>query len=147
MGGVNAKLISHLSAAIHDATHRAFDLRSAIAVGGGSINESFRIEGTNGESYFLKLNDRRHHPMFVAEAAGLAAIAATNTIRVPQVIACGVADEQSYLVLEYLKLSARGDDRLLGEQLAALHRCTGEAFGFAQDNFIGTSPQPNAWTG
>ncbi len=51
----------------------------------------------------------------------------------------------SYLVLEYLKLSARGNDRLLGEQLAALHRCTGEAFGFARDNFIGTSPQPNAW--
>lgn len=83
--------------------------------------------------------------MFVSEAAVLAAIAATNTIRVPQVIACGVTDEQSYLVLEYLQLSACGDDRLLGEQLAALHRCTGEAFGFAQDNFIGTSPQPNAW--
>ena len=34
---------------------------------------------------------------------------------------------------------------LLGEQLAALHRCTGKNFGFAQDNFIGTTPQPNDW--
>ena len=139
------KLFSHLAVAIHNATHRAFEPCAAIAVGGGSINESYRIDGTYGECYFLKLNDRRHHPMFVAEATGLAAIAATNTVRVPQVVVCGVADEQSYLVLEYLKLSARGDDRLLGEQLAALHRCTSESFGFERDNFIGTSPQPNEW--
>jgi len=42
-------------------------------------------------------------------------------------------------------LSARGDDALLGEQLATLHRRTGKAFGFTQDNFIGSSPQRNTW--
>jgi fructosamine-3-kinase len=84
--------------------------------------------------------------MFAAEAAGLAAIAATNTIRVPRPIAHGIAEGRSYLVLEHLQLSSRGDAHLLGEQLAALHRCTAQRFGFGQDNFIGTTAQPNQWT-
>jgi fructosamine-3-kinase len=83
--------------------------------------------------------------MFVAEAAGLDAIAATSTLRVPQAIAHGIAGEQSYLVLEHLELHARGNARLLGKQLAALHRCSARQFGFSQDNFIGTTAQANTW--
>jgi protein-ribulosamine 3-kinase len=142
---VKQKLFPHLSAAISDVTHRPFEACSATAVGGGSINEAFRLEGTNGECYFLKLNDAQHLPMFEAEAAGLAAIAATNTLRVPQPIAHGIVGEHSFLVLEHMVLSSRGDARRLGEQLAALHRCKSRNFGFAQDNFIGTTPQPNSW--
>lgn len=176
-----------IPAAISSATNCSFTLRSKIPVRGGSINQSFRLEGTDGSRYFLKINDAQHLPMFVAEAAGLAAIAATNAIRVPKPITHGTAGKQSYLVLEHLELSGRGDTRLLGEQLAALHRCTplslssarvkditndlsgavsqpsrmassfirmrGEkestetlpCFGFAQDTFIGTTPQPNVW--
>lgn len=140
---MNAKLLSQLSAAIGAATQRPFELRRMTPVGGGSINESSRIEGADGTAYFLKLNDARYQDVFVAEAVGLAAIAATGTLRVPRVIAHGVADGQSYLVLEHLQLSARGDARLLGEQLAALHRCSAGGYGFDQDNFIGTTPQPN----
>ena len=139
------KLFPHLSSAIHEATHRPFEACSATSVSGGSINEAFRLEGTNGECFFLKLNDARHHPMFVAEAAGLDFIIATNTVRVPQPIVHGIAGERSFLILEYMELSSRGDARLLGEQLAALHRCKGKAFGFAQDNYIGTTPQFNTW--
>ena len=143
---IHAELSAHLSAAIHDATDRPFSLRNATPVGGGSINESFRIESADGRRYFLKLNGAQHHTMFAAEVAGLGAIAATNTIRVPRPVAHGIADTQSYLVLEYLELSSRGDAGLLGEQLAALHRCTAKQFGFAQANFIGTTPQRNTWT-
>ncbi|GAB1235628.1 fructosamine kinase family protein [Ferrigenium sp. UT5] len=67
-------------------------------------------------------------------------------MRVPQVIAHGVADDHSYLLLEYLALNSRGDAGALGEKLAALHRNTADRFGFAQDNFIGSTPQPNGWT-
>ena len=142
---MNPKLLAHLSTAIHDATHRPFTLRATTPVGGGSINEAYRLEGTDGARYFLKLNDAQHLPMFVAEEEGLNAIAATNTIRVPQPIVHGSADGQSYLVLEHLELSSHGDAKLLGEQLAALHRCISSQFGFAQDNFIGTTKQPNGW--
>lgn len=143
---MNPSLISHLSTVISNETLRPFTLSKSTPVGGGSINEAYRLVGTDGASYFLKLNDAQHLPMFVAEAAGLDTIAATNTIRVPRTIAHGSAGRQSYLVLEHLELSSRGDAKLLGEQLAALHRCKGKCFGFSQDNFIGTTPQPNVWT-
>jgi len=142
---MNAKLLSRLSVAIATATQRPFELRRMTPVGGGSINDSSRIEGADGTAYFLKLNDARHHAMFIAEAAGLAAIADTDTLRVPRVITHGVAEGQCFLVLEHLQLSARGDARLLGERLAALHRCPAGRYGFDQDNFIGTTAQPNAW--
>jgi protein-ribulosamine 3-kinase len=142
---MEAKLLAHISTSIHDATHRSFTLRATTPVGGGSINEAFRLEGADGSRYFLKLNDAQHLPIFVAEAAGLDAIAATNTLRVPRPISHGIAGGQSYLVLEHLELSTRGDAKLLGEQLATLHRCSAKQFGFAQNNFIGTTPQPNTW--
>ncbi len=134
-----------VASAISNATQRPFAVRGAAPIGGGSINEAFRLEGTDRERYFLKLNDARHYPMFVAEGAGLDAIGATRTLRVPRPIVHGVTGKQSYLVLEYLELSARGHARLLGEQLAALHRCSSTRFGFSEDNFIGTTPQPNSW--
>ncbi len=142
---MNPGLLSRLSAVIHDATHRPFEVRATTPVGGGSINEVYRLEGTDGARYFLKLNDARHLPMFIAEAAGLNAIAATITLRVPQPVTHGTANAYSFLVLEYLELSNRGNATLLGERLAALHRCTSSRFGFAQDNFIGPTPQPNKW--
>jgi fructosamine-3-kinase len=135
-----------VASAISDATHRPFRVRGKTPVGGGCINETYRLEGTDGSRYFLKLNNAHHHAMFAAEVAGLDAIAATNTIRVPRPVAHGIADSQSYLVLEHMELSSRGNAGLLGEQLAALHRCPAKQFGFAQANFIGTTPQPNAWT-
>jgi len=134
-----------ISAAISSATNRSFALHNSTPVGGGSINQVFRLEGADGLRYFLKLNDAQHLQMFVAEAAGLAAIAATNTVRVPDPIVHGTADRQSYLVLEHLELGGRSNARLLGEQLAALHLHTNTQFGFSQDNFIGTNPQPNGW--
>lgn len=143
---MNAQLLAQLSAAIGAATQRQFQLHCAAPVGGGSINESLRIEGADGTSYFLKLNDARHHGMFVAEAAGLDAIAGTGTLRVPRPVTHGIAAGRSYLVLEHLQLTSRGDARLLGKQLAALHRYTAQRFGFERDNFIGTSAQPNEWT-
>src|SRR5512145_2313545 len=95
-----------VASAISDATHRPFSLRSRTPIGGGSINESFRVESAEGLRYFLKLNDVRHYPMFAAEAAGLDAIAATNTVRVPRPVAHGIADSRSYLVLEHMELSS-----------------------------------------
>ncbi len=134
-----------VAAAITDATGLPFRTTSQTGVGGGDINQCYGLEGADGSRYFLKLNEARHHAMFVAEAAGLTAIAATGTLRVPRPIAYGVAGRQSYLVLEHLELAGRGDAKRLGEQLAALHRSSADRFGFPQDNFIGTTAQPNGW--
>jgi protein-ribulosamine 3-kinase len=134
-----------VGSAISDAAQHSFTLRNSKPVGGG-INDAYCLEGMDGTRYFLKLNDAQHYPMFVAEAEGMNAIAGTNTIRVPHAITYGSTGGQSYLVMEHLELHSRGDARLLGEQLAALHRFSSPRFGFTRDNFIGTTPQPNTLT-
>ncbi len=103
-----------VAAAIRDATQRPFVILAATPVGGGSINEAYRLDGTDGARYFLKQNDARHLAMFVAEAEGLDAIAATKTMRVPRPVVHGSAGGQSYLVLEHLELSSRGDAKTAG---------------------------------
>jgi fructosamine-3-kinase len=79
-----------------------------------------------------------------AEVDGLAALRATRTVRVPDVVALderGLALER----LELRPLDARSG-AALGVALAALHRApAGERFGWASDNYIGATPQHNAW--
>lgn len=96
---------------------------------------------------FVKTGGAEDLPRFAAEASGLAALRAAKAVRVPLVYACGMTDGQARLEIEFLDL--RGLDRssgaLLGRQMAELHRHGGERFGFAEDNFIGGSPQANGW--
>lgn len=132
--------------ALRAASGVPFEFARAFPVSGGDINQAWGIEGRDGTRYFIKLNDARRAAMFSAEAAGLDAIAATGTVRVPQPITHGAAGEHAFLVLEYLDLHGSGQARLLGEQLAALHRCSARQFGFALDNTLGETPQTNTWT-
>lgn len=83
--------------------------------------------------------------MFEAEAAGLAELAASQTVRVPEVVCWGSTADQAYLVLEYLPLGGaeRQAMEILGRQLALLHRQPQPYFGWRRDNTIGSTPQPN----
>ncbi len=120
--------------------------RAATPLGGGCINRAYRLELSDGRRYFVKLNQTTSVVMFEAEYAGLAALAETHTVRVPMPLVAGVSGNGSFLVLEYLELSSRGDAHLLGKQLAALHRRSANAFGYSQDNFIGSTEQSNTWS-
>ncbi len=99
---------------------------------------------------FRKSGDASRLAMFEAEVDGLAALRATQTVRVPAVHATGVAaDGTAFIELEFLELaglSAPAGARL-GEQLAELHWRTahepGACFGWPRDNFIGITPQSN----
>lgn len=83
--------------------------------------------------------------MFEAEADGLEELRSAGEIRVPEVLDCGVADGQSYIVLERLQLQApdRETERKFGERLARLHRHSQDQFGWFRDNTIGLTPQIN----
>ena len=111
-----------IAAAIGSATRQPFRLTSHTAIGGGCINQTYRISGQDERHFFVKLNSADKLAMFSAEVAGLEEIAATQTIRVPKPITHGIAGKLSYLVLEQLDLTSYGDTPLLGKQLAALHR-------------------------
>ena len=135
-----------IAAAIGHATQTRFELAHTTPLSGGCINQTWRVEGRDGARYFVKLNDAHNLPMFAAESAGLEAIAATKTVRVPQPVTHGTTGQHAFLVLEYLDLNGSGDARLLGEQLAAMHRTQTSQFGWRQDNTLGETAQPNGWS-
>ncbi len=133
-----------LGAIISRATGRAFAISASKAIAGGDISPTFRLsDGTR--SFFVKRQPAGGLAMFEAEAAGLAELAAANAVRVPQVICHGIAAGDACLVLEYLPFGAQGDAAQLGRGLAQQHRVAAARFGWARDNWIGATPQPNAW--
>lgn len=131
---------------IEQATGREFSVERQQNLAGGSINAAHLLTGRDGEQYFVKTNHTGRQAMFAAEARGLQALASSKTLRVPQPLCFGDDQRQSYIVMEYLEMGGRADQRLLGEQLAAMHGVTAEKFGWQIDNTIGATYQPNAWS-
>ena len=124
-------------------------------VSGGDINEAYAVVLEDGRKIFVKANDRKRAGFFTAERAGLDAIRGTNTIKVPDEIAGGVAGDCACLILEFLEERPRKSDfwERFGRELADLHRADpslwtpGGLFGFVEDNYIGAGEQINAVCG
>jgi len=116
-------------------------------VTGGSINSCYYWPSALGPM-FVKVGPRASHTAFTAEADGLGELRAARALRVPQVLAVGVADTAAFLALEWIERGAGGAacERRLGEGLAALHAVTTARFGWWRDNTIGRTPQANAWS-
>lgn len=114
-------------------------------VSGGDISAAYRVDTETGK-YFLKVNSASFAlEMFQAEQKGLQAIERTKTIAVPHVHLIDSIDGQAFLLMDFVESKRPGTDdyRRLGKQLAGLHRCSREDFGFPSDNFIGRLPQSN----
>jgi fructosamine-3-kinase len=116
-------------------------------IGGGDISAAWRFESAEG-SVFVKTGPASSYDMFVAEAEGLAELAAPGVIRVPRVFACGLHAESAHLALEWLEFerASRDTEARLGARLAELHRTTSERYGWHRNNTIGLTPQHNDWT-
>lgn len=109
-------------------------------LGGGSINQAFRVWLTNDECVFFKFHGHPPDAFFESEGAGLRALSATGTVRIPEVI----AHSENGLLLEWLSGVPGGDfDRQFGEQLAAMHATPASSFGFDRNNYCGLTPQSN----
>jgi fructosamine-3-kinase len=145
-GAGDAPLVAAIGQAIGAATGLTFAARTLRSLGGGCIHRALALSD-GARRYFAKCNDAAAAAMFEAEADGLRALAACGAIRVPRVVASGVAAGQSFLVLEYLDLDGSGDGRALGRALAQMHRCRGPRFGWPRDNYIGATEQRNAPAG
>ncbi len=133
--------IAHQIAA---ATGEAVKLVAAHPLSGGDINRAFRLQGERS-SHFVKLNQPALLSMFAAEFAGLQALAATHTLKIPEPIVFGQTPQYAFLVLEFMTFwhSSPATDRLLGQQLAQLHRQPQAYFGWHCQNTIGSTPQLN----
>ncbi len=119
------------------------------AVAGGDINEAWRIGLEDGRTLFAKSRKRAPARFFRCEAQGLAWLAEAGSLRVPAVVAMSDSDEagtgSAFLVLEWLASGPRRSDfdDVLGRGLARLHLAGAPCFGFREDNYIGSLPQPN----
>ena len=117
------------------------------SVGGGCISNTAKLEFASGERVFLKWAPSTEHPpeLFSEEVRSLRTIADTRTVRVPDVVEQEHTAGFAWLMLEWLEPGPRtaGSQATLGEQLAAMHRNSAEAFGWASNNFIGSLPQSN----
>lgn len=134
------RIARHIAAA----SGEPFAPKSPRAIGGGCINSAVRLSDGH-RSYFVKTNASSRLAMFEAELAGLQALAETRTLRVPQPLCCATTGAQAYLVMEYIQpgVPGRESPATAGRQLAQLHRCVGQRFGWYRDNTIGATPQPN----
>ncbi len=87
----------------------------------------------------IKWREQPANDFFVAEADGLACLAAAGALAVPAVL--GVS--QTWLALEWLEAKGRYQAGDLGAGLAQLHQTFGPNFGYSRSNFIGALAQPN----
>ncbi|HEY7891230.1 MAG TPA: fructosamine kinase family protein [Solirubrobacteraceae bacterium] len=96
-------------------------------LGGGDINEAWRVVLADGTQAFVKTRTDASPEEYMLEAASLRWLGEPEALRVPQVLEVTA----EYLVLEWIEpghLSGTGT-RQLGEGLAALHAAGAACFG------------------
>jgi len=142
---MNKNILDYIISEIQNNTQKETQYISHSSVGGGCINECFKISTTQ-ETYFVKINSATKYPkMFEKEALGLKQLAEANVIRIPDVVALGSNDNYSFLVLEHINSKGQKDDfwNDFAYKLAKLHKKTSELFGLDHDNYIGSLQQSN----
>jgi len=120
-------------------------VRAAVAVGGGDVASSWRVDLADGRRLFAKTHAAAPPHAFTTEASGLAWLAQAGAIPVPAVVT--VRDEPpNLLVLEWIDEggaitpAAEAD---FGRALAALHRTGAACFGRADRRTTGSRGLPN----
>lgn len=142
---LSGTLAERLSQELSRHVGRPVDVESDVPVGGGSINDAYRLD-TNEGRFFVKVNNADRFPsMFAAEADGLQRLHATGTIRVPHVIATSEDHDDSFILMEWVEGGLKTDAfwAEFGRSLAALHRNTASTFGLDRSNYIGSLKQVN----
>ena len=116
------------------------------SVGGGSINQTFKVIINKKAGFFCKINSATKFPlMFEKEERGLRLLNSRGIIRVPQVVGSFIENEYQVLLLEYIEQGVRSDRfwKMFGEQVAALHSVQSSHAGLDEDNYMGALPQSN----
>jgi fructosamine-3-kinase len=104
---------------------------AATRVGGGDINEAFRVVLADGREAFVKTRPDAAPGEYAAEAAGLAWLAEPGALRTPEVLEIG----EDYLALEWVApghLNGAGVQEL-GGGLAETHGAGAPGFGATRE--------------
>ncbi|TRX71476.1 fructosamine kinase family protein [Carboxylicivirga sp. M1479] len=110
-------------------------------IGGGCIAQTSVISMSNGKNYFLKTGFKGS--MFSCEANGLKELQKAKAIRIPELI----LHADDFLLLEHIESGKKKPSfyKQFGEQLAKVHQVKNDAFGFFENNYIGSNPQINSY--
>jgi fructosamine-3-kinase len=112
-------------------------VRDVRRVGGGDINEAYRVELADGTPAFVKTRSQSIPGEYAAEAAGLAWLAEPGLVRTPAVLDLG----EDHLVLEWVEPGRLGEQGAeeLGRALAGTHLAGAPAFGAPPGEEEGTA--------
>ncbi len=115
--------------------------RDATRVGGGYINDAFRVVLADGGDAFVKTRADAGVGEYAAEATGLEWLAQPGALRTPRVLDV----DQGYLALEWIEagvLDEAGAEEL-GRGLAATHAAGARCFGSSKPGRLGSVSLPN----
>lgn len=118
-------------------------ISSVTSLGGGCIANTQFVKTVSGRRLVVK--ESALPGMSLNEANGLRELKRTGAIRVPDVIFA----DAGMLMIEYISPGRKGNCFFedFGRQLAQMHRHTQVAFGWNEDNYIGTTLQLNKAVG
>ncbi len=142
---ISGSLEEQIGQLLSETLHLNAEVEQSTPVGGGSINDAWRID-TNEGRFFLKTNSADRFPsMFAAEAHGLQLLRNTGPLAVPKVIGKGDDHDMSWLLIEWIESGPKTGEfwKELGKGLAAIHRNTANSFGLDRNNYIGSLVQRN----
>jgi protein-ribulosamine 3-kinase len=120
------------------------------AIGGGSINSTYRLTVDKQTRFFCKLNEAAAFPgLFDNERKGLELLRAQQIFKIPAVIAMENTGSTQVLILEWInqEITTTQCWKSFGEKLAALHQRSSTFFGLEYDNYMGALPQSNQPSG
>ena len=151
---ITPQYFTSLESAIYSLFGEQIKIESSSRISGGDINDAYALTLTGGKCIFMKSNTKENLSFFTAEAAGLAAIAATKTIGTPHILGVGTDGESggySFLLLEFIYGKSRNRNYWedFAGQLSDMHRASTAGlildgkYGFGSDNYIGRHRQVN----
>lgn len=129
------------------AAHFDLSILRWLPVAGGDINQAFRLDTDRGALFLKYQQSPVAAEMLRTEARGLAELASAGALRTPFVIGWqALTDQDACLLMEYIPSIPAGPKHhsALGQGLARLHRRTRPAYGWTENNFIGSLPQSNS---
>ena len=120
------------------------DVVSALPIGGGDVNDAYRIELEGARIVFAKTHPDPPDDFFTTEAHSLAWLREANAVGIPRTLAYSDG-EPAFLALQWIEQGqpSADADADFGRSLALLHRAGAPTFGREDKRTTGSRRLPN----
>ncbi len=122
------------------------------SISGGCIHDAWKLQLANDQIFFAKTNSPENYKILEFEFNGLKTLnnyADDSLLIIPKPLHVMKLETSSILLMQWIDIQ-KNDDTNLGKGLALMHSLSSEnrqgSFGWGQDGFIGTGPQPGGFT-